>query len=65
MPLKRGASEDVIAQNIRELRAAGHTQAVAVAIAERMADESRQVRARRRKKSRGARRRARRGLPRI
>jgi hypothetical protein len=42
MPLRKGHSPKTIARNIRELRYAGHSEKQAVAIAERMADESRE-----------------------
>ncbi len=41
MPLKKGASPKVIASNIREMRAAGHPERVAVAAAENTADKAR------------------------
>lgn len=41
MPLQPGSSPEVIAANIKELVAAGHSQAQAVAIAEKNADEHR------------------------
>jgi hypothetical protein len=41
MPLKPGSSAGVIAQNIREMRAAGHPERVAIAAAEHTADKSR------------------------
>jgi len=40
MPLHRGKSEKVVGGNIREMRAAGHPEAQAVAAAERMKDKS-------------------------
>jgi hypothetical protein len=41
MPLEPGASEAVISHNIREMRAAGHSEAQSVAAAEHTADKYR------------------------
>lgn len=41
MPLAKGSSDEVVKKNVRELVAAGHDQAQAVAISMRMAGRSR------------------------
>lgn len=40
MPLKKGASQKVISQNIREMQKAGHSHSQSVAAAMRMANQS-------------------------
>ena len=40
MPLKKGSSPKVVSQNIREMRASGHPQKVAVAAAMRQAGKA-------------------------
>ena len=40
MPLRKGSSQKVISDNIREMRKAGHPENQAVAAAMRMADQS-------------------------
>jgi hypothetical protein len=50
MPLTKGNSEEVVSQNIQEMRAAGYPQDQAVAAAMRVAGRPRKVGIRREKK---------------